>query len=220
MTASEHIRLGRAATPESPLRIGILVSGRGSNMEAIIDAAARGEIPVSVEVVVSDRPGAPAIEKARSRGIEAVALSCPPPGPGRDEYHRRLIAALEERDVEAVALAGYMRILPPEVLDAYPYRILNIHPSLLPSFPGLHPHRQALDHGVKVSGCTVHLVDSGVDTGPIILQEAVPVLDGDDEDSLAARILEVEHRLYPKALGLFASGRLVLFGRRVALAEA
>ena len=114
-----------------------------------------------------------------------------------------------------IALAGYMRILPAAVLEAYPHRILNIHPSLLPSFPGLHPHRQALEHGVKVSGCTVHLVDGGVDTGPILLQESVPVLETDDEESLAERILTVEHRLYPKALGLLASGRLALSGRRV-----
>ncbi len=216
MSASEEvIRLGRKADASDPLKVGVLVSGRGSNMEAIIDSAKLGEIPVSVEIVLSDREDAPALEKAARRGIPARGFRCPPPGPERDAFYDRVLEALRSHGVEMIALAGYMRILPAAVLEAYPHRILNIHPSLLPSFPGLHPHRQALEHGVKVSGCTVHLVDGGVDTGPIILQESVPVLETDDEESLAARILAVEHRLYPKALGRLASGRLALSGRRV-----
>lgn len=211
----EPATLGRAASAADPLKVGVLVSGRGSNMEAIIKSAASGAIPVAVQVVLSDREDAPALERAASWGIPAIGLPYPPDGQGCESFYERALGELRSRGVEVVALAGYMRILPPSFLEAYPNRILNIHPSLLPSFPGLRPHRQALEHGVKVSGCTVHLVDSVVDNGPILLQEAVPVLDTDDEESLANRILTVEHRLYPKALGLMASGRLSLCGRRI-----
>lgn len=182
-------------------------------MEAIIQAANRGEIPVSVKVVISDKPDAPALEKAKEMGVAAFSFAYRKED--RDAFYARILRRLDEHDVEVVALAGYMRILPESVVNAYPNRILNIHPSLLPAFPGLHPHRQAIEHGAKLSGCTVHLVDSGVDSGPILLQEAVPVREDDTEETLAARILRIEHRLYPKALGLMASGRLSLLGRRV-----
>lgn len=207
--------LGRRAVGDDPLRLGVLVSGRGSNMEAIIRSATLGRIPVSVRAVISDNPDAPALAKARSFGVEATGIPYPSESAHRDAFYREVIRRLRERDVEFIALAGYMRILPSSVLQAFPHCVLNIHPSLLPSFPGLHPHRQALRHGVKVSGCTVHLVDEGVDSGPIIAQQAVQVLDHDTEESLAARILQVEHELYPRALAMLASGRLVLSGRRV-----
>lgn len=206
--------IGRKATFEDPLRVGILVSGRGSNMAAIVQAAQRREIPVRPVIVIADRPEAPALERARSMGVAAVALDYRSAASAA-EYHERLLAHLRHAQVEWVVLAGYMRILPRSFVQAYAGRIVNIHPSLLPAFPGLRPHQQALDHGVKVSGATVHLVDEGVDTGPILLQEAVPVWDDDDAETLAARILEVEHRLYPRALALIASGRLRLVGRRI-----
>lgn len=206
--------IGRRATREDPLRIGILVSGRGSNMAAIVEAAQRGEIPVRPVVVISDRPEAPALERARSMGVSAVALDFRAAS-SPDEYYERLLACLRGAQVELVVLAGYMRILPRSFVQSFAGRIINIHPSLLPAFPGLRPHQQALEHGVKLSGATVHLVDEGVDSGPILLQEAVPVWDDDDAERLSERILEVEHRLYPRALALIATGRLRLVGRRV-----
>lgn len=183
-------------------------------MVAIAEACVGGEIPARVVLVASDRPGTVALERASALSLPTCALDYR--GSSSPEaYHQELVARLREADVEVIALAGYMRILPADVIRAFPNRILNIHPSLLPSFPGLHPHEQAIRHGVKVSGCTVHLVDEGVDEGPILLQEAVPVADDDTAASLSARILAVEHKLYPHALGLMAGGCLTLHGRRI-----
>ncbi len=197
-----------------PLRVGVLASGRGSNLQAILDAAARGELPAQVVVVVSDRGDALALERARAAGVPAVFVD-PARYPSRADFEAEIARLLEAHGVELVVLAGYMRVLGPAFVAAFRNRIMNIHPSLLPAFPGLHAQRQALEHGVKVAGCTVHFVDEGVDTGPIILQAAVPVLEDDTEESLAARILEQEHRLYPEAIRLYAAGRLRVEGRRV-----
>lgn len=201
-----------------PLRIGVLASGRGSNLQAIIDAIEAGELDCRLAVVVSDRADAQALERARKHGIEAVFLD-PKGYPDREAFDRAVLAVLAEHRVELVCLAGYMRILTPTFIRALPGRIMNIHPALLPSFPGLHAQRQALRYGVKVSGATVHFVDEGVDTGPIICQVAVPVREDDAEETLAARILEQEHQLYPRAIRLFAEGRLSILGRRVLVRE-
>lgn len=201
-----------------PLRVGVLASGRGSNFRALAEAAARGRIPAAVVVLVTDRPGAAALAIAHELGIEAVALE-PRLHPSREAHEKAVIAALEERRVGLVCLAGYMRVLSGAFVGHFAGRLLNIHPSLLPAFPGLHPHRQALEHGVKVSGATVHFVDEGVDTGPIVLQAAVPVLAGDTEATLGDRILAEEHRIYPEAVRLFAEGRLEIRGRRVHIRE-
>ena len=196
--------------------LGILASGRGSNCEAILHAITEGRLAARVGLILSDRPDAPVLAMAARLGAPARYLDPGRPGArltpqGEESY----VQALRDAGVEWVALAGFMRILGEVFLDSFPERVVNIHPSLLPAFPGLHAQRQALEHGVKVAGCTVHFVDRGVDTGPIILQAAVPVLDEDTEDVLAARILAEEHRLYPEALGLLASGRLRRDGRRV-----
>lgn len=201
-----------------PLRIGVLASGRGSNLQAIIDAIEAGELDCRLAVVVSDRADAQALERARKHGIEAVFLD-PKGYPDREAFDRAVLAVLAEHRVELVCLAGYMRILTLTFIRALPGRIMNIHPALLPSFPGLHAQRQALRYGVKVSGATVHFVDEGVDTGPIICQVAVPVREDDAEETLAARILEQEHQLYPRAIRLFAEGRLSILGRRVLVRE-
>ena len=196
------------------LRVGVLASGRGSNFEALCRACAEGQVRARIAVLVSDRPGAGALAIARARGIEALVLD-PAAEPGREAHDKALIHALEERQVGLVCLAGYMRVLSPPFVRHFAGRLLNVHPSLLPSFPGLHAQRQALAHGVKVAGATVHFVDEGVDTGPIVLQAAVAVRDGDTEETLSARILAEEHRIYPEAVRLFAAGRLRLVGRRV-----
>jgi len=177
----------------------VLLSGRGSNFLALHAAMERGEVPARIAVVVSDVPEAPGISRADELGLSTARL------PRRDfadraAHEAAIVAALAEQGVEWVCLAGFMRLLSPAFLRAFPQRVLNVHPSLLPAFPGLHPQRQALAHGVKVSGCTVHFVDEGVDSGPIVVQRTVPVLDGDDEAALAARILAEEHRAYPEAL--------------------
>lgn len=180
-------------------RIGILISGRGSNMVALIEAAQSGTIPnAEVGVVISDQPHAVGLAKAQERGIDTVVVERR--GRTREEHDRDLVEVLKKREIDLVCLAGYMRILSREFLDAYRGRILNIHPSLLPSFPGLEPQKQALDNGVDLSGCTVHFVDETLDGGPIIAQRAVPVLDGDTVETLSARILEQEHQLYPEAV--------------------
>jgi phosphoribosylglycinamide formyltransferase-1 len=198
----------------TPLRVGVLASGRGSNLQAILDACARPAFPARVVVVISDRERAAALERARAAGVEAVFLN-PKDFGDRETYDAAITRMLEERQVGLVCLAGFMRILTPAFARAWRGRALNIHPSLLPAFAGLHPQRQALDHGVRVSGATVHFVDEGVDTGPIVLQSAVPVQPDDTEDTLAARILTEEHRLYPEAVRLFALGRLRIAGRQV-----
>ncbi|MDI6871563.1 MAG: phosphoribosylglycinamide formyltransferase [Bacillota bacterium] len=201
-------------TAEKAPRLGILVSGRGSNMEAILQAAALGRLGATPVLVVSDNPQAPALAKAAQRGV-AIAVVRRRDYASASEFERALVAELKGAGVDLVALAGFMRVLGREFLAAFPGRVLNIHPSLLPSFPGLHAQRQALEYGVRVSGCTVHFVDEQVDHGPIVLQAAVPVLPADTEETLSARILAEEHRIYPEAIRLVAEGRVRVEGRRV-----
>jgi phosphoribosylglycinamide formyltransferase-1 len=196
------------------LAVGVLASGRGSNLQAILDACARPEFPARVAVVISDRERAVALERARAAGVEALWIN-PKDFTDREAFDLTLVRELEARRVGLVCQAGYMRILSPVYIRAFGGRSLNIHPSLLPAFPGLHAQRQALEHGVKVSGATVHFADEGVDTGPIVLQAAVPVAPDDTEETLSARILAEEHRLYPEAIRLFAEGRLRIVGRKV-----
>jgi len=198
-------------------RVGILLSGRGSNMVALVEAMHAGEIPAEPAIVVSDRPEAPGLERARSLGVAAAAVPRKDYRGRREEHDRAVAAVLDEAGVDIVCLAGYMRILTPWFVGHYEGRMLNIHPALLPSFPGLHGQRQALEHGVRIAGCTVHFVDAEVDHGPIVIQAAVPVLPGDDEETLSARILAQEHRIYPLALRWLAEGRLRIEGRRVVL---
>jgi len=198
----------------APLGLGVLASGRGSNLQAILDATAAPGFPARVAVVVSDRERAQALERARARGVAAVWLN-PKDFGDRPAYDAALSGALEAHGVGLVCLAGFMRILGPAFVRAWAGRILNVHPALLPAFPGLAAQRQALEYGVKVAGATVHFVDEGVDTGPIVLQASVPVHPDDTEESLSARILVQEHRLYPEAIRLFAEGRLSVSGRRV-----
>ena len=195
------------------LHLGVLASGSGSNLQALLDACAAGQIGAEVAVVISNVAGARALERAKAAAVPAVLL--PHQGgertwASREEYDGALVEVLRQHGVELVCLAGYMRLVSPVLLRAFQDKILNIHPSLLPSFPGLHAHRQALAAGVKLSGCTVHIVDEGLDSGPIVDQAAVPVLEGDDEPALAARILAQEHRCYPRAVQLFAEGRVQL----------
>jgi phosphoribosylglycinamide formyltransferase-1 len=191
----------------------VLLSGRGSNFVALAEACARGEVPAEIVLVLSDKPDAPGLERARERGIPTRAI--PRKGLGREEQERQMVAAIREAGASWVCLAGYMRILGPELVSAFPERILNIHPALLPAFPGLEAQHQAFEYGVKVSGCTVHLVDAGCDTGPIVVQRAVPVLDDDTPETLAARILEQEHRAYAEALRLLLTRPWRVEGRRV-----
>jgi len=194
-------------------RIGVLVSGRGSNLQALIDAALRGELGGEVGVVVSNVEGALALARAREAGIPAVYHDHR--GKKREDFDAEVVAILRAHRVDLVCLAGFMRLLSPVFVRAFPGRILNIHPALLPAFPGLDAQRQAWERGAKVSGATVHLVDEGLDSGPIVAQEAVPVLSSDTPETLAARILEVEHRLYPRAARLVLEGRCRVEGRRV-----
>ena len=196
------------------LAVGVLASGRGSNLQAILEVSARPGFPARVVVVISDRERAPALEHARAAGVEALWMN-PKDFGDRASYDLALVQELERRRVGLVCHAGWMRILSPTYVRAFAGRALNVHPSLLPAFPGLHAQRQALDHGAKVAGATVHFVDEGVDTGPIVLQAAVPVEPADSEDTLAARILAEEHRIFPEAIRLFAQGRLRIEGRRV-----
>jgi phosphoribosylglycinamide formyltransferase 1 len=200
------------------LVLGVLASGRGSNLQAILDAIAAGRCPARVAVVVSDRASAPALDRARLAGVKGVHVD-PQAYPDRAAFDAAVARVLAEHGVELVCLAGYMRVLSPSFVASFRGRILNVHPALLPAFPGLHAQRQALEHGVKVAGATVHFVDEGVDTGPIVLQAAVPVREDDTEDTLAARILAEEHRLYPEAIRLAAEGRLRVVGRRVVIHE-
>jgi phosphoribosylglycinamide formyltransferase 1 len=200
------------------LRVGVLASGRGSNFQALAEAAQAGRHPAIVAVLISDRGTASALDIARAHGIDALFLD-PKQYPNREAHEKAVIAALEERRVGLVCHAGYMRILTATYIEHFRGRALNIHPSLLPAFPGLHAQRQALEHGVRVSGATVHFVDEGVDTGPIVLQAAVPVLPGDTEETLSRRILAEEHRIYPEAVRLFAHGWLSIEGRIVHIRE-
>ena len=196
------------------LPIGVLVSGRGSNLQAILDACARPGYPAQVAVVISDRERALALERARIAGVEALWIN-PKDFADRESFDAELVRELTARGVGLMCHAGFMRILSPVYVRAFAGRALNIHPSLLPAFPGLHAQRQALDHGAKVAGATVHFVDEGMDSGPIVLQAAVAVEPNDTEETLSARILVQEHRLYPEAIRLFAEGRLRIEGRRV-----
>lgn len=197
-------------------RIGVLLSGRGSNFEALADSVASGRIPnAEISIVISHRENAPGIERARARGIDACVI--PSKGLDREVYDRQVVSVLQEKKVDLVCLAGYMRLLSSYFVRAFPERILNIHPSLLPAFPGLEAQRQALEHGVKFAGCTVHFVDENLDAGPIVLQAAVPVHDGDTVDSLSARILSEEHRIYSEAVRMILEGRYRIEGRRVIL---
>jgi phosphoribosylglycinamide formyltransferase-1 len=196
-------------------RLGILLSGRGSNFEAIADQVAAGAIDAEIAVVISNRPQARGLEVARNRGLNAVLI--PSKGLDREVYDRLVVAELRRNEVDLVCLAGFMRLLSAYFIREFPNRILNIHPSLLPSFPGLDAQHQALEHGVKISGCTVHFVDEDLDAGPIIIQAAVPVRDDDTADTLSARILKEEHRIYSEAIRIVLSGRYAILGRRVVL---
>jgi phosphoribosylglycinamide formyltransferase-1 len=198
-------------------RLGLLLSGRGSNFLAIADSIAAGRLDAEIAVVISNRPEAPGIASARERGLNTQILASK--GLDREVYDRQLIAELRKNDVGLVCLAGYMRVLSGHFIREFAMRILNIHPSLLPAFPGLDAQHQALQHGVKFSGCTVHFVDEGLDSGPIIRQAVVPVLDGDTTESLSARILEQEHRIYSEAIAIVLSGKFRIDGRRVIAAE-
>ncbi|MFN4133648.1 MAG: phosphoribosylglycinamide formyltransferase [Candidatus Hadarchaeales archaeon] len=196
------------------LKLGVLASGRGSNLQAILDASLAGRIDAVVKIVVSDNPTAYALKRAKQHGIDTAFID-PKLYPSREEFDKAIIQVLKKYDVDLVCLAGFMRLLTPVFVNEYRNRIMNIHPALLPSFPGLHAQRKALNHGVKVSGCTVHFVDESIDMGPIIIQAAVPVFDDDTEETLSERILRYEHEIYPKAIQLFAEGRLKIRGRRV-----
>jgi phosphoribosylglycinamide formyltransferase-1 len=198
------------------LKIGVLVSGRGSNLQAIIDNIENGRLDAEIKIVISDREGAYALQRAVDHQLETRYIA---PGSfhSKEKYEEEILNLLEASRVELLVMAGYMRILSPYFIERFKGQIMNIHPSLLPAFPGLRPQRQALEYGVKVSGCTVHFADQGMDTGPIILQAAVPVLDDDTEESLAERILKEEHRIYSEAIGYYAGGRLKIEGRKVSI---
>ncbi len=197
------------------IRVGVLASGRGSDFQSLVDARDRGELDVDLAVLVCNVPGAPVLERAKRAGVPSVVVDHRPFGKDRDAFEREVVLILREKRVDLVVLAGFMRLVSSYFVGEFPNRIINIHPALLPSFPGTHGQRDALAHGVKVSGCTIHFVDTSVDGGPIILQKAVPVLDDDTEETLAARILEQEHVFLPLAVRLFAEGRLQVEGRRV-----
>lgn len=195
-------------------KIGVLVSGRGSNLQAIMDRIADGYLPLEIAVVISDKPDAFALERAQKADIKTVAVerkACA----SKEEFEAKISAALEAEGCELVVLAGFMRILSADFVNKWQHKIINIHPALLPSFPGLHGQKQAVDYGVKFSGCTVHFVDAGTDSGPIILQKVVPVMDDDTEDTLADRILVQEHIAMPESLKLWAEGKLTIEGRKV-----
>ncbi|TKB75941.1 MAG: phosphoribosylglycinamide formyltransferase [Nitrospira sp.] len=200
------------------LRVAVLVSGRGSNLQAIIDAIEAGTVHAKIVAVISNKKDSPALERARRHGLSSLFVD-PKPYAGRPDsreaYDRELLDVLLQHDVELVLLAGYMKIVTKILVEAFTNRMMNIHPSLLPSFPGLEVQKKAIEWGCKLAGCTVHFVTEGVDEGPIILQAAVPILDDDSPDTLAARILAQEHKIYPRAVHLFAEGRLRVEGRRV-----
>jgi phosphoribosylglycinamide formyltransferase-1 len=207
---------GQGRPPEPRVewaKVAVLLSGRGSNFVALAGACARGEVPAEIVLVLSDRVDAPGLDRARERGIPVRVI--PRKGLGREEQERQMVAAVREAGAGWVCLAGYMRVLGPDFIAAFPQYILNIHPALLPAFPGLDAQHQAFEYGVKVSGCTVHLVDAGCDTGPIVVQRPVPVLEDDTPEALAARILEQEHRAYAEALRLLLTRSWRIEGRRV-----
>lgn len=196
------------------LRLGVLVSGSGSNLQAVLDACAHGTLDATVQLVLSNKPGVFALKRAQTAGVPTVVLSHKHFAT-REAFDEQIVRELKARSVDTVVLAGFMRIVTPKLIDAFAGRVINIHPSLLPSFPGVDAHKQALEYGVKITGCTVHFVDAGMDTGPIIAQSAVPVLEDDTIDSLRARVLVEEHKLLVSSLQLLAEGRLTIDGRRV-----
>ena len=206
----------------STLRLGVLASGRGSNLQAVIDAIESGILQARIAAVISNKKDAQALERARTHGVTDVFLDPAPYAAmidKREAYDRAVLDILRKHEVDLVLLAGYMKIVTPVLIDAYRNRMMNIHPSLLPAFPGLDAQKQTLEWGAKVAGCTVHFVTEGVDEGPIILQAAVPVMEGDSPETLAARILLEEHVIYPRAVQLYADGRLLVEGRRVRIAD-
>jgi phosphoribosylglycinamide formyltransferase 1 len=196
----------------------VLASGRGSNFQSIIDAINNKNLKAQILLLITDNPSAYGIERAKKHGIEHLVL-IPKEFSSRDDFYIRIADELQKRNVGLVVLAGFMRIVGKPLIDAYPNRIMNIHPALLPSFPGLHGQKQAVEYGVKISGCTVHFVDEGMDTGPIIIQAAVPVYHNDTEDTLSERILKLEHKIYPEAIRLFSEGRLEVQGRVVKIKD-
>ena len=196
------------------INIGVLASGRGTNLQAIIEAIKEGKIEGRISIVISDNHDAFALKRAKQNNIEIEYVNFKS-FKNREDFDKEIIKILKEKKIDLVVLAGYMRILSPYFIRAYQNKIMNIHPALLPSFPGLHAQKQAIEHGVKVAGCTVHFVDEGVDSGPIILQKAVEVNDDDTEESLTEKILKEEHQIYPLAIQLFTKGRLMIKGRRV-----
>jgi phosphoribosylglycinamide formyltransferase 1 len=205
-------------TESDRIGIGVLVSGSGSNLQAIIDHIEAGLLKATIKVVISNTPDAFALERARKHTIETLVVDHRE-FVSREEYDTRLVEIFQAHGVQLVVMAGFMRILTPVFLRAFPMKIMNIHPALLPSFPGMHAQEKAFDYGVKFSGCTVHFADEGVDTGPIIIQSVVPVYDDDSAQSLAERILAEEHRIYPQAIQLFADGKIVIEGRKVRIAK-
>jgi len=201
------------------MSIGVLASGRGSNFQAIIDAIESGSLKAKIVLLITDNPNAFAIERARQHGIEPLIM-VPGQYATRNEYYKAMVLELRTREVGLVVLAGFMRIIGKPLIDAFRDRIMNIHPALLPAFPGLHGQKQALEYGVRIAGCTVHFVDEGMDTGPVIIQAAVPVSFEDTEESLSERILKLEHKIFPEAIRLFSEGRLEVIGRKVKIAGA
>lgn len=198
--------------------IGVLVSGSGSNLQSIIDHIENGRLDAVIKIIISNNSDAYALKRAEIHGIPSAVLKHTDFN-DREKFDEAMIELLKRHDVELVVMAGFMRLLSPLFLKSFPMKIMNIHPALLPAFPGIHVQKKAVDYGVKFSGCTVHFADSGVDTGPIIIQSVVPVLDSDTEDTLAARILKEEHRIYPKAIQLFAEGKLRIDGRKVTIVQ-
>jgi phosphoribosylglycinamide formyltransferase 1 len=196
------------------LKLGVLISGNGSNLQSIIDHIEKGSLKAVIKIVISNNPDAAGLKRAEKHSIPWVVLKHSD-FKSKEDFDLKLIKTLKDNGVDLVVLAGFMRIISPAFLKAFSHKIMNIHPALLPSFPGLHGQKQAIDYGVKFSGCTVHFVDDGVDTGPVIIQSVVPVLDDDTEESLSARILKEEHKIYPRAIQLFADGKIEIKGRKV-----
>jgi phosphoribosylglycinamide formyltransferase-1 len=201
------------------IRLGVLASGGGTNLQAIIDCCQEGSLAAEIAVVITNNPGAGALERAAKAGMPTQCINHRDFA-RREDFDSAVVKALQEAGVDLVVLAGFMRIITPAFIEAFPERVINIHPALLPAFPGLHVQQQAIDYGARFSGCTVHFVDGGVDTGPIIIQAVVPVLPEDTADTLAARILEQEHQIYPRAIQLIAEGRVSVNGRRVIIKPA